>query len=111
MRYSWIILFALVLGSCAGNKKVVKKKSTHSKSITRILKSPDYEYKLRMAEQFFVTKRYSRAQQVFENVMPYYKTTKQFEDIYYKYAYCAYYQTDYMNAESLFKTFLEIFPN
>jgi outer membrane protein assembly factor BamD len=43
--------------------------------------------------------------------MPYFKTDKVFEDIYYKYAYCAYYQLDYSNAENLFKTFLEIFPN
>ncbi len=43
--------------------------------------------------------------------MPYFKTHKEFEDIYFKYAYCAYYQRDYMNAENLFKTFLEIFPN
>src|SRR5690349_8842985 len=43
--------------------------------------------------------------------MPYYKTRAEFEDIYYKYAYCAYYQADYMNAENLFKSFLEIFPN
>jgi outer membrane protein assembly factor BamD len=43
--------------------------------------------------------------------MPYYKTGKEFEDIYYKYAYCAWYQQDYLNAENLFKSFLEIFPN
>jgi len=43
--------------------------------------------------------------------MPYYKTGHEFEDIYYKYAYCAYYIGDYMNAENLFKSFLEIFPN
>jgi outer membrane protein assembly factor BamD len=43
--------------------------------------------------------------------MPFYKTRAEFQDIYYKYAYCAYNQADYMNAENLFKTFLEIFPN
>ena len=110
MRYSWILLFALILGSCHGGKKIAKK-SNPSKSITRILKNPDPAFKLRMAEQFFASKKYSRAQQVYEDVMPYYKTTKEFEDIYYKYAYCAYYQGDYMNAENLFKSFIEIFPN
>lgn len=76
-----------------------------------MLKSTDQAYKLRMAEQFFVKKKYNKAQQLYEDVMPYYKTSMEFEDIYYKYAYCAYYQQDYMNAENLFKTFLEIFPN
>ena len=64
-----------------------------------------------MAEQFFVKKKYTRAQQVYEDIMPYFKTTMTFEDIYYKYAYCAYYLEDYLNSENLFKTFLEIFPN
>ena len=95
-----IFIIALLLSSCKG-----------SKSLTRILKNPDPAYKLRVAEQFFVKKKYSKAQQLYEDVMPYYKTGKEFEDIYYKYAYCAYYQADYMNAENLFKTFLEIFPN
>jgi outer membrane protein assembly factor BamD len=43
--------------------------------------------------------------------MPYFKTRPEFQDIYYKYAYCAYNQEDFLNAENLFKTFLEIFPN
>lgn len=63
-----------------------------------------------MAEQYFVKKKYSLAQQVYEDVMPYYKASKDFEDIYYKYAYCAYYLADYSNAENLFKSYLEIFP-
>jgi outer membrane protein assembly factor BamD len=100
MRYIWIIIAAFFLSSCGG-----------SKSMHKILKNPDPAYKLRIAEQYFVKKKYSKAQMVYEDIMPYYKPNKEFEDIYYKYAYCAYYLTDYMNAENLFKTFLEIFPN
>ncbi|MBN8686028.1 MAG: outer membrane protein assembly factor BamD [Chitinophagales bacterium] len=85
--------------------------SSCGKSMTKLLKNPDPAYKLRMAEQFFVKKQYAKAQQVYEDIMPYYKTTPEFQDIYYKYAYCAYNQADYMNAENLFKSFLEIFPN
>lgn len=81
------------------------------KGMTKLLKNPDKEYKLRMAEQFFVKKQYAKAQMVYEDVMAFYKTQPEFQDIYYKYAYCAYYQQDYMNAENLFKSFLEIFPN
>jgi outer membrane protein assembly factor BamD len=93
-----IILVALVLSSCSGK-------------MTKLLKNPDPEYKLRMAEQFFAKKKYSKAQEVYEDVMPYFKTRPEFADIYYKYAYCAYNQGDFMNAENLFKSFLEIFPN
>jgi outer membrane protein assembly factor BamD len=64
-----------------------------------------------MAEQYYVKKSYNKAQQLFEDVMPYFKTSKEFEDLYYKYAYCAWYEEDYLNAENLFKSYLEIFPN
>ncbi len=111
MRYSWILFIALFMVSCGSSKKAATAKPGKSKSLTRILKNPDPEYKLKIAEQYFVKKKYNKAQQIFEDVMPYYKTSMVFEDIYYKYAYCAYYQEDYMNAENLFKTFLEIFPN
>jgi len=75
------------------------------------MKNPDPQYKLRMAEKYYVQKKYSLAQQVYEDIMPSFKGTKEFEDIYYKYAYTAYYQKDYLNAENLFKTYLEVFPN
>ncbi|MGF2413708.1 MAG: outer membrane protein assembly factor BamD, partial [Ferruginibacter sp.] len=40
-----------------------------------------------------------------------YKGTKDFEDIYYKFAYCHYNMKLYSDAENLFKGFLEVFPN
>lgn len=98
MRLIQVLLITLFLAGCG-------------KSINKILKSPDPEYKLRMAEKYYVEKKYNKAQTLFEDVMPYFKTRPEFPDIYYKYAYCAYNQKDYLNAENLFKTFLEIFPN
>ncbi|HWR32989.1 MAG TPA: outer membrane protein assembly factor BamD, partial [Chitinophagaceae bacterium] len=107
-----LILFAfLFLASCHGGKHTASNNSGKKKSISRILKNPDPAYKLRIAEQYFAKKKYNRAQIIYEDVIPYYKTDKVFEDIYYKYSYCAYYQHDYLNAENLFKNFMEIFPN
>lgn len=97
MKFSAIIFFCVLLVSCNG--------------INKILKSKDPEYKLKMAEQYYAKKKYNYAQQLYEDVMPYYRGAPEFEDVYYKYAYCAYYQKDYLNAENLFKTFLEIYPN
>jgi len=79
--------------------------------INKILKSTDPAYKLRMAEQYYAKKKYVQAQQIYEDVMPYYRGQPEFEDIFYKYAYTAYYQRDYMNAENLFKNYLEVYPN
>lgn len=97
MRVILIIIIAGLLTSCNG--------------INKILKSKDPEYKLRMAEQFYAKKKYHLAQAIYEDVMPSFRGSPLFEDIYYKYAYCAYYQKDYLNAENLFKSFLEAFPN
>jgi outer membrane protein assembly factor BamD len=97
MKYSWIVIAVVFFASCNG--------------IGKIVKNPDPDYKLRMAEKYYAKKKYAQAQVIYEDVMPYFKASKEFEDIYYKYAYAAYYQDDYMNAENLFKTYLEIFPN
>ena len=97
MRFFLIAFVSVLLVSCQG--------------VSKILKSPDPEYKLRMAEQFYAKKKYVYAQQLYEDVMPFFKGRPEFEDIYYKYAYTAYYQRDYLNAENLFKTYLEVFPN
>lgn len=80
-------------------------------TFTKVQKSNDYEYKLRMAENYFVKENYTNAQVLFEALLPVFKGTAKFENIYYKYAYCAYRLEDYVNAENLFKTFLETFPS
>lgn len=80
-------------------------------SVNKVLKNPDPQYKLRMAEQYYAKKQFGQAQLVFEDIMPYFRGTPEFENIYYKYAFTAYNQKDYLNAENLFKNYLEIFPN
>jgi outer membrane protein assembly factor BamD len=47
---------------------------------------------------------------LYEELFPIFKGTEKFEDVYYKFAYCAYHQKDYFNAENLFKGFVEVFP-
>jgi outer membrane protein assembly factor BamD len=39
------------------------------------------------------------------------KGQPQFEDLFYKYAFCSYYLHDWMQAENLFKQFVEVFPS
>jgi outer membrane protein assembly factor BamD len=93
-----ILLISFVFASCASK-------------FGRIVKSKDKEYKLKMAEQYYAKKDYTKAQQLYTDVMPLFKGDPRFEDIYYKYAYTSYYLKDYENAENLFKTYTENFPN
>src|SRR5688500_18007496 len=92
-----IIIVAIGLASCSGFAKVQK--------------STDYDYKLRMAEKYYVAKKFNYAQQLYEELFPLMKGQPQFEDLFYKYAYCSYYLRDWLQAENLFKQFVEVFPN
>jgi outer membrane protein assembly factor BamD len=76
----------------------------------KVLKSKDKEYKLKMAEQYFVKKIMIKPSNFILIFYRFLKVIPRFEDIYYKYAYTSYYQKDYMNAENLFKTYGENFP-
>lgn len=97
MKLAYFLLIVVAFSSCGG--------------INKILKNKDVEYKYRMAEKYYVKKKWNYAYQLFEDVVPYYKTGREFEDIYYKMAYCTYNMKDYMSAENFFKTFIELFPN
>lgn len=97
IRYVFLLVSVLFFGSCASK-------------LTKVMKSTDPEYKLKMGEKYFAEKKYSNAQIIFEDLFPILKGTANFEDLYYKYAYTAYHLKDYVNAENLFKTFVETFP-
>ena len=77
----------------------------------KVFKSKDYDYKLKMADQYFANKNYKIAQQLYEEAFPVFKGTSKFEELYYKDAYCFYNMKQYRDAENLFKGFLEVFPN
>lgn len=78
---------------------------------SKVMKSKDYEYKLKMADEFYSKGRYKIAQQLYEELFPVFKGTLKFEELYFKDAYCFYYMKMYADAENLFKGFLEVFPN
>jgi outer membrane protein assembly factor BamD len=77
----------------------------------KVSKSKDYEYKLKMADQYFSKGKYKIAQELYEELFPVFKGTIKFEELYFKDAYCFYYMKSYADAENLFKGFLEVFPN
>ena len=97
MRNLILLCFLVVFASCASK-------------LTKVMKSTDNDYKLKMAENYYAEKKYANAQIIFEDLFPVLKGTARFEDMYFKYAYTSYHLKDYMNAENLFKTFVETFP-
>lgn len=77
---------------------------------SKVQKSNDYDYKLRMADKYYLEKKYNYSQQLYEELFPLMKGQPQFEDLFYKYAYCNYYLRDWLQAENLFKQFVDVFP-
>lgn len=77
----------------------------------KVMKSTDYDYKLKQADEYYAKKKYNYAGQLYLELFSILKGTDKFEDLYYKYAYCSFYQKNYSDAENLFKGFLEVFPN
>ena len=82
-----------------------------SSQFSKVLKSKDYEYKLKKADEYFAKKKYKNAEELYIELFSVFKGTEKFEELYYKYAYCSFYQKNYADAENLFKGFLEVFPN
>ena len=76
----------------------------------KIIKSKDYDYKLKKADEYFYKKKYRQAEELYVELFPIFKGTEKFEELYYKYAYCSYFLKNYADAENLFKGFLEVFP-
>jgi outer membrane protein assembly factor BamD len=97
-RFGYILLLLiLVLTSCS--------------KFGKVLKSKDFEYKLKMANQYFDQKKFRQSQVLYEELFPIFKGTPQHEDLYYKFAYSHYNLKDFTTAESLFKGYLEVFGN
>lgn len=79
-------------------------------SFEKVQKSKDYPYKLTKANEYFEKKQYGRANTLYEELLTIYKGTKNFESIYYRYAYSFFNQRDYLAASYHFKNFADLFP-
>ena len=78
---------------------------------SKVFNSKDFDYKLKMADQYYNAKNYKIAQQLYEEAFPVFKGTSKYEELYYKDAFCFFNMKEYRAAESFFKGFLDVFPN
>jgi len=99
MKLNNILFFVLFLSLSACSK------------FGKVLKSKDFEYKLKMANTYYEKKEFRQAKVLYEELFPVFKGTPQFDDLYYNYAFSHYNMRDYETAENLFKGYLEVFAN
>lgn len=77
----------------------------------KVLKSSDINYKLSKANEYFDKHQYQHANELYQSLLPVVKGTKNFEPMYYRYAYSYYNMKDYLSASYHFKNFVDFFPN
>ena len=97
LNYWFIGCCLALLSACSGYEKVVK--------------SDDVNYKLTKANEYFDKKQYQKANAVYESLLPVMKGTKNFEALYFRYAYSSFYLKDYLSASYHFKNFVDYFPS
>lgn len=76
----------------------------------QVLKGGDYALKLSKANEYYDAGKWLRASELYNQVLPVYKATKDHETIYYRYAYTLYNTKNYLSASYHFKNFTEFFP-
>jgi len=84
--------------------------SSCQSNFEKVQKSKDYTYKLAKADEYFNKKQYTKANTLYEELLTVYKGTKNFETIYYNYAFTFYNNKDYLAASYHFKNFADLFP-
>jgi outer membrane protein assembly factor BamD len=76
----------------------------------KLLKSSDINKKLTMANECYDKKQYNRANELYQGILPMVKGTRNFEPMYYRYAWSYYNMKDYLSASYHFKNFVDFFP-
>lgn len=80
--------------------------STHEK----IMKGDDVNLKLSKGNEYYDEGKWYRAKEVYEQLLPVFRGTPNYEELYYRFAYTFYYSKDYLSASYQFKSFVDNFP-
>jgi outer membrane protein assembly factor BamD len=78
---------------------------------SKLLKSTNLAEKSAAAEEYYLKGDYYHAQQLFDELITYYRGTASGEKIYYYYAYSYYGMKDFTTAAYYFKSFAATYPN
>ena len=77
----------------------------------KLLKSSDYDLKLKRADEYYKKANYIKAEQLYSELIPVFKGTEKAEEIYYYFTYCNYYIGDFGLSQYHFKNYTRQFPN
>ncbi len=92
----YILLISVILSSCS--------------SYDKLLKSTDNQLKYETAKELYQKKKWYKAIALLDAVAPYYKGTKESENVLFLTAQCYYGNQEYYTAASYYKTYTTTFP-
>ncbi len=95
VRYVGFLMVILALGACSKFRKIQK--------------STDWKVKYEAALKYYEKKDYYRASVLIEEILPIIRGTEEAELANYYFAYCHYYQKQYILAAHYFKLFTEVY--
>lgn len=99
MRKIAFLLLVLIIAGCGNQRK-----------LNEALKSPNPNYKLTVAKEFYAAEDFFRALPLLENLVPVTKGSRLGEEVYYYYAKTHYNLKDYYLAGYYLKNFAKIYP-
>ncbi|HEX3078830.1 MAG TPA: outer membrane protein assembly factor BamD [Puia sp.] len=76
-----------------------------------VLKSDDFNLKLQKAKEYYNAGQYYKALPLFDELIDFYKGSKEMEDIQYYYAYTHFHMNEYLLAAYYFKSFASTYPS
>ena len=79
-------------------------------SFDKALKSNDVNFKLTKANEYYDKKQYQRANELYKTLVPVVRGTRNYEPLYFRYAYSYYMLKDYLSSSFHFKNFADQFP-
>lgn len=85
-----MVMSILVLGACKSRYQTVRE-------------STDYEYKFKVAKEYYEQGDYARSSELFKDVLNAYRGTSKMEDVYYYYAYSCFNRKMYTTANQYFR--------
>ncbi len=78
-------------------------------SFESAMKSRDVNARFTAGNQFYEKKQWYKASQLYETLLPVFRGTQNYEELYWRYANCFFSMKDWMSASYQFKNFTEIF--
>ena len=81
-----------------------------NKEYNKVVKSPDVDYKLEMADKYYDKKDFSKCIPLYEEILIYFKGKKNVERAYFRYADAHYQIKEYQLAAFYFKSFTNSYP-